>query len=138
MTRYNVHIYREMRLVFEGIEASSPEEAAALARDRLTEDAGHIEDCDGEDLGALVDVVGDNQYEQSVMIDFDGERLRKAAPALLEALGDCIRQIHALLPPHQQSDSTLDHIPAVLKARAALATATAAEGGAALHLRAPA
>jgi hypothetical protein len=85
MTLYTVHLYREMRLLFERIEAETPEAAAAIARDRLTEDADDIEDCDGEDLGALVDVVGDDQYEQSVMIDFEDDRLRKAAPELLAA-----------------------------------------------------
>jgi hypothetical protein len=50
-------------------------------------------------------------------------RLMAAAPDLLEAVKDCIRQIHALLPAHQQSDSTLDNLPAVLKARAAIARA---------------
>jgi hypothetical protein len=137
MTLYNVRVYREMRLYFPGIEASSHEEAAAKARDRLTEDADEIEDCNGEDLGALVDVVGDDQYEQSQMIAFEAERLRQAAPRLLEAVQDCIRQIHALLPDHQQSDSTLDNIPAVLKARAAIATATAVGGGGTLNLQAP-
>ena len=39
MTSYNVHIYRKMRLVFGGIEADSPEAAAAIARDKLTSDA---------------------------------------------------------------------------------------------------
>lgn len=29
MPRYDVHLYREPRLLFEGIEAGSPEEAAA-------------------------------------------------------------------------------------------------------------
>ena len=31
MTTYNVHIYRELRLAFEGITAESHEEAAAIA-----------------------------------------------------------------------------------------------------------
>src|SRR5271157_120337 len=34
MTIYNVHIYREMRLVFGGIEADTQETAAAIARDK--------------------------------------------------------------------------------------------------------
>jgi hypothetical protein len=124
MSLYNVHIYREMRLYFPGIEADTPEAAAATAADKLTEDAEYTEDCDGENLAALVDVAGDEEFEQSVAIDFETERLRKAAPVLLEALQDCIGQIHALLPVWQQSDSTLDNIPAVLKARAASARAT--------------
>jgi len=86
MTIYNVHIYREMRLVFGGIEAGSPEAAAAIARDKLTSDADSIDDCDGETFAALVDVAGDEEYEQSRTIDFEPERQRKAAPALLAAL----------------------------------------------------
>jgi hypothetical protein len=86
MTKYIVHIYREMRLTFEGIEADTPEAAAAVARDKLTDDADDIEDCNGESLSALIDVAGDDQYEQSVDIDFEAERQRKAAPALLAAL----------------------------------------------------
>ena len=85
MTTYNVHIYREMRLVFGGIEAASPEEAAAIARDKLTEDADDFDDCDGETFCALVDVQGDEQHEQSRFIDFEPEQLRLAAPKLLEA-----------------------------------------------------
>jgi hypothetical protein len=85
MTLYNVHIYREMRLTFERIEAGSHEEAAAKAHDMATPDADEIDDCDGESFSALVDVVGDDQYEQSRFIDFEGERLLKAAPALFAA-----------------------------------------------------
>ena len=86
MTTYNVHVYREMRLVFSGIEAASPEEAAALARDKPTENADEVDDeCDSETFYALVDVQGDEQHEQSRFIDFEPERLRLAAPKLLEA-----------------------------------------------------
>ena len=62
MTLYNVHIYREMKLRFDGIEAASPEAAANIARDGLTEDADDIERCDGETFAALVDVVGDEDF----------------------------------------------------------------------------
>src|SRR5271166_6703429 len=86
MTIYNVHIYREMRLVFGGIEADSPEAAAAIARDKLTSDADSIDNCDGETFAALVDVAGDEEYRQSRTIDFEPERQRKAAPKLLAAL----------------------------------------------------
>ena len=85
MTNYIVHIYREMRLVFEGIEADTPEAAAAIARDKLTGDADDIESCDGETFAALVDVAGDKEYGQSRTIDFEPERQRKAAPKLLAA-----------------------------------------------------
>ena len=85
MTTYNVHIYREMRLVFGDIEADSPEAAASIARGKPTDDADSIDDCDGETIAALVDMVGDEDYSQSVTVDFEQERLRKAAPALLTA-----------------------------------------------------
>jgi hypothetical protein len=85
MTRYNVHVYREMRLFFPGIEADTPEEAAKMAAEKPTDEAEYADDCEGENLAALVDVVGDDEFAQSVMIEFEGERLRKAAPELLEA-----------------------------------------------------
>src|SRR5271169_1759482 len=86
MTIYNVHIYREMRLVFGGIEADSPEAAAVIARDKPTGDADSIDDCDGETFAALVDVAGDECYRHSRTIDFEPERQRKAAPKLLMAV----------------------------------------------------
>jgi hypothetical protein len=86
MTLYNVHIYREMRLYFPGVEAATPEEAARIGGDKPTGDAEYAEDCDGENLTALIDLVGDDQFERSVTIDFEAERLRKAAPHLLAAL----------------------------------------------------
>jgi hypothetical protein len=85
MIKYNVHLYREMRLAFEGIEAASPAAAAAIARDKPTEEASLIDDCEGMTLSALVDEAGDEEYERSVFIDFEAERLRKAAPKLLAA-----------------------------------------------------
>ena len=83
MTLYTVYIYREMLLKFEGIEATTPEEAAEMACDKPTNDAEKIEDCEGKNIGALVDVVGDDQHEQSVTINFEPQRLRKAARELL-------------------------------------------------------
>jgi len=85
MTLYNVHIYREMRLVYEGISAETPEAAAAIARKQPTDDCVEIADCEGETLSAVVDEAGDSAYERSVMIDFENERLRTASPALLAA-----------------------------------------------------
>ena len=49
----------------------SPEAAANIARDGLTEDADDIDDCDGETFAALVDVVGDEDFTRSRIIDFD-------------------------------------------------------------------
>ena len=86
MPKYNVHLYREMRLFFPGVEAATPEEAARIAAGKQADAAASIDDeCDGENLAALIDVVGDDQYQLSVTIDFEPERLRKAAPHLLAA-----------------------------------------------------
>jgi hypothetical protein len=67
---YNVHLYREMRLYFPGIEASSHQQAAQIAAEKIPEEAETIEDCEGTNLAALVDVHGDDQYSQSRVIDF--------------------------------------------------------------------
>ena len=85
MTIYNVHIHREMRFGFGGIKAASPEEAAAIAREMPPEYADESDDRDGEVFYALVEVDGHKQQEQSRIIDFEPERLRLAAPKLLEA-----------------------------------------------------
>jgi hypothetical protein len=86
MTKYIVHIYREMRVSYTGIEADTPEAAAAIAHAMPTDEADDIEECNGDDLSALVDVAGDEDYRHSVTIDFEPERIRKAAPSLLAAL----------------------------------------------------
>jgi hypothetical protein len=86
MTIFNVHIYREMKLRFDGVEADTPEAAATIAHGKPTGDADDIIDCDGEDFAALVDVAGDEEFEQSRTIDFEPERQRKACPKLLDAL----------------------------------------------------
>ena len=86
MTKFIVHLYREMRLSYTDIEADTPEAAAGVTRDRPTGDACDIDDCEGETLAALVDTAGDEDYSQSVTIDFEAERIRKAAPKLLDAL----------------------------------------------------
>ena len=135
MTLYNVHIYREMRLFFPGIKAATPEEAAKMAGDKPTDDADEIQNCEGETFAALVDVVGDDQYEQSVMIDFEAERLRKAGQDLLEALQDLLGDLpsvqggvcHHCGREYQDivsGDCPSDDCPS-FKARAAIAKATA-------------
>lgn len=143
MTQYHVHLYREMRLFFPCIEAESPEAAAAIAASNLTADADDVQDCDGENLAALVDVAGDDDYGQSVMIDFEPERQRKAATSLLSAL-------KALLPYAQSECASLfeafrrDGDPAcgaeaercgkaVEQATAAVAGATVAEPEPGIH-----
>jgi hypothetical protein len=136
---YNVYLYREMRLVYHGIEADAPESAASIARDKPTGDADDIDDCDGETFAAVVDVQGDQDYCQSRTVEFEEERLRKAAPALLEALkdllgdrpdvqdGQCVRCGREYRDPDpdfdiQTGDCPSDDCPAFI-ARAAIALA---------------
>jgi hypothetical protein len=86
MTNYIVHLYREMKLSYTDIEADTPEAAAAIVAGKPTSDADNIEDCEGQNLSALVDLAGDEDYSQSVIIDFEPERIRNAAGRLLAAL----------------------------------------------------
>jgi hypothetical protein len=85
MTVYNVHIYREMKLRFDGIVADSHEAAASIARHKPTDQADSTDDCEGENLAALVDVVGDEEFAESRIIDFEPERERQAAGKLLHS-----------------------------------------------------
>ena len=103
MTIYNVHIYREMRLHYPGITADTPEQAARVAADRPTPDAETIEDCDGDNLAALIDVAGDDEFTRSVTLDFEPERLRKIAPELLQALQTLAEQADEDCPAHYRS-----------------------------------
>ncbi len=85
MTTYNVHIDREVRLVFECIEADSHEAAAAIACDRHPAAADDIDHCDGETFSAQVDIAGDEGSTQPLTIAFEPGRQRQAARKLLAA-----------------------------------------------------
>jgi aminoglycoside phosphotransferase len=126
MTLYNVHIYREMRLYFPGIEASTPEEAARIAADRLTAEAEYIEDCDGQSMAALVDVAGDGEFTKSVAIDFESEQQRKAVPELLEALTTLAEQADEDCPAEIRTRHFAD---ALEQAHAAIAKAPFGQRG---------
>lgn len=86
MPRYNVHVYREMRLRFDSIEAATLQAAAEKARDLSLKAADDFDECDGEAFAALVDAEGDEDYSDSLVIDFDAGRLQKAASGMLAAL----------------------------------------------------
>src|SRR5207248_2947754 len=86
---------------FEDIEADSPESAATIAGDRRTAEADDIQTRNGEILAAEIDVAGSGEFEQSITIDFEAERLRKAAPNLLTAL-------EALLTAADDLDAAID------------------------------
>ncbi len=122
MTTYNVHIYREMRLLFEGIEAISHEAAAAIAEHKPTGDADDIDECDGDTFYACVDVQGDEDYEQSRWVNFEPERHRTATPAMLDALRAFIEADRLAEECGQWKWENLEH--AFRLARAAVAEAT--------------
>ncbi len=102
MTQYNVHIYREMRLRFDGIEADSPEAAAAVARERTAEAASVVEECDGITLAALVDEAQDEEYERSVTIDFEQDPRpgsdSRASIVVITVRGGVIEDVSTTLP----------------------------------------
>ncbi len=127
MTIFNVHIYREIRLLFGGIESESHEAAAAIAHDKPTGDADEIDECDGETFYACVDVKGDEEYEQSRWVLFEADRLRDAASQMLEALQAFIEANELAEECHEWKWENLDH--AFKLARAAVAEATAGPHG---------
>lgn len=123
MTHFIVHIYREMRLSYAGIEAATPQAAAAIAGGKPTDEADNVEDCEGENLAALVDVAGDEEYLHSVTIDFEHELRRKAAPKLLGELAG----ISDAWSNAEGGSEVMDYLESHLYAiRAALAEAKAA------------
>jgi hypothetical protein len=100
MTLYNVHMDREVHLTYESIEADTAHAAAAIALDKSVGAADDIDDCAGETFVAVIDVDGDDQYERSITIEFEAERLRKAAPELLAALKACELQLREYVRWH--------------------------------------
>jgi hypothetical protein len=130
MTLYHVHIYREMRLYFPAIEADSPKAAAQFAAGKPTGDAEYTEDCDGENIAALIDVDGDEQYSQSVTIDFEAGRLRKAAGDLLAALVSAVQTLENIYGEAEANDSEyLDELRAVIARAKGPAALSAAGNG---------
>jgi hypothetical protein len=114
---YNVHLYREMRLYFPRINARSHEEAAQIVAEKPTDEAETIDDCEGTNLAALVDVRGDEQYNQSRIIDFhtphnDSQILKK----LLDALKDLHDQLECL-------GMDTSKMPSLTRSKAAIARA---------------
>jgi hypothetical protein len=104
MKTYNVHIYREMRLFFPGIVASTAEEAATLAADMPSGAARALEDCDGENLAALVGVIGREDCQQNWMIDFDP--VRAIAPDLLTLLALALPVLQEVVSADRLSDNS--------------------------------
>ena len=122
MTLYNVHIYREVHLTYESVEADKAHAAVAIALDKSVGAADDIDDCAGETFSAYAEVAGDDTYEHSVTIDFEAERLRKVAPEMLQQLR--LLTDHLETPPHALSENLRKL--RVTEARAVIAKATSA------------
>jgi hypothetical protein len=114
MTKYIVNLYREMRLSYADIEADTPQAAAAIVSGKLTADADNIEDCEGQNLAALVDMAGDEDYSQSIMIDFEAERIRNAASKLLAALTYALEYLKANDDGEQDISSRISAVEAAI------------------------
>lgn len=93
MPKFNVHLYREMRLYYPGITATDAEEAVRVADLKSTREAHHIEDCDAATIAALVDPEGDTDYDHSRLIDLDPKQ--SAIATLLTALAGLVEAIRA-------------------------------------------
>jgi hypothetical protein len=72
----------------------------------------------------LLNDAEDGATAQCDPCDYANAYLMAAAPELRKAIPPLIGLVHRLLPAHAQSDSTLDNLPEVIQARAALAKST--------------
>jgi hypothetical protein len=124
MNTYNIHLHREIRIACLDVEADSPESAISIIRQTATGFADRIDDIN--DLSARADAVGDDDYSQSVTIDFEPERQRKVAPELLEALELCWQQLSLWVADTESCDLSPEDDEALAKARAAITKAKSA------------
>src|SRR5262245_12118222 len=111
------HIYREMRLFFPGIVASTAAEAATRAAEIPSGAAEVLDDCDGENLAALVGVIGRGDCKQNWIIDFNPGRA--IALDLLTVLTLVLPVLQEVVRTHLLSDDStarlaLDRIASVI------------------------
>ena len=85
MPKFRVHAYREMRLVFDEINADTPEAAAHIASGKPFAESDSCNDCEGTTLSALVDEAAEGQ-EGVAIVDFQDGRWLRAGPRMLAAL----------------------------------------------------
>jgi hypothetical protein len=94
MPKYRVHLYREMRIVFDNIEAHSAQAAAELASERHFDDRDDFSDCEGVNLAALVDEEG---HTDGTLIDFEDGRKLRASESLLSSLKDILSRFRSCI-----------------------------------------
>lgn len=111
MPNYRVHIYREMRLVFDHIEAETPQQAAHLAAERHSDDCDHWSDCEGTTLAALVDLNGttaEGEEQDAVAVDFEDGRFLKSGRRLLAALSAVLLELDAEIEQRRHGGNAED------------------------------
>lgn len=86
MTAYKVQLYREQRLVFRGIEADSPRDAAFLASAKPTSEAQSAAEAGGFDHSAVVDPEGEDFNPQFVNFRADGGEIAQSPPQITNRL----------------------------------------------------
>lgn len=104
MPKYRVHVYREMRLVFDDIEAASAEKAAFIAGEKHFDDCKEWSDCEGENLSALVDYAP----HEGILIDFEAGRLRTHCPKLIAVLKKLLPEIDSEIEQRQTGGNDED------------------------------
>ena len=81
--KYDVHLYREMRLLFEGIWADSPQAAAEIASRKHLPEAVEVDDCEGRNFTAEVVEPG-----RSTNIDFSAREGLRPIPRSSRGAGE--------------------------------------------------
>src|ERR1019366_5042748 len=102
--QYRVHLYREMRLVFDGIEAETPEAAAHIAGEKHFDDCDDWNDCEGANSAALVDYAP----HDGIMVHFEAGRLLTAGTRLIDMLNRLLREIDSEIEHRQHSGNDED------------------------------
>lgn len=98
MRKFRVHVYREMRLVFEGIEADTPQAAAHIAAEKHFDHCDDWSDCEGTNLAALVDednAANPDEAQDGIVVDFEDGRMLRSSYKLLAALNTLLPEIDA-------------------------------------------
>jgi hypothetical protein len=93
-----------MRLVFNDIEAASPEKAACIAGEKHFDDCNDWSDCEGENLSALVDYAP----HEGVVIDFEAGRLRAHGPKLIAVLNKLLPEIDSEIEQRKHGGNAED------------------------------
>jgi hypothetical protein len=104
MPEYKVHVYREMRIVFDNIEADSIEAAADIAASKHFDDRDDFSDCEGENLYALVDYAP----HEGTVINFEGGRLLDNGSKLITLCNKLLSEIDAEIEQRQHGGNDED------------------------------